>query len=207
MEDFAMPANSIVRARIDEQTRNEAAAVLKAMGLTVSDAFRVMMVKIPQGEGAPVRSDGAQCGNHRRDEGRAARRPCDRRRSCSRSSERSPLVSLAAVKLAFPLLARARADCSFVMRPYASGERLQAPKIGRAACAKAHARQMNPATRTRWGYELGRNQSANLDAPNWLRSSIVELVASHEAARYAIDPSQPHDDTNRNAHRILYIRN
>jgi uncharacterized protein (DUF2252 family) len=59
---------------------------------------------------------------------------------------------------------------------------------------KAHARQMNPATRTRWRDELGRNRSANLDAPNWLWSSIVELVASHEAAylehcrRYAIDP-------------------
>jgi hypothetical protein len=41
-----MTANSVVRARIDEQTKNEAAAVLKAMGLTVSDAFRLMMVKI-----------------------------------------------------------------------------------------------------------------------------------------------------------------
>jgi DNA-damage-inducible protein J len=45
-EDFAMTANSVVRARIDEQIKNEAAAVLKAMGLTVSDAFRLMMVKI-----------------------------------------------------------------------------------------------------------------------------------------------------------------
>jgi DNA-damage-inducible protein J len=53
MEDFAMPANSIVRARIDEQTRNEAAAVLKAMGLTVSDAFRVMMVKIAKEKALP----------------------------------------------------------------------------------------------------------------------------------------------------------
>ena len=41
-----MTANSVVRARIDEQTKNEAAAVLKAMGLTVSDAFRLMMVRI-----------------------------------------------------------------------------------------------------------------------------------------------------------------
>ncbi|MGA3041818.1 MAG: type II toxin-antitoxin system RelB/DinJ family antitoxin [Bryobacteraceae bacterium] len=41
-----MPANSIVRARIDEQIKDEAAAVLGAMGLTVSDAFRMMMVRI-----------------------------------------------------------------------------------------------------------------------------------------------------------------
>jgi DNA-damage-inducible protein J len=41
-----MTANSVVRARIDDRTKSEAAAVLKAMGLTVSDAFRLMMVKI-----------------------------------------------------------------------------------------------------------------------------------------------------------------
>jgi len=44
-----MTANSVVRARIDEQINKEAAAVLAAMGLTVSDAFRLMMVKIAPG--------------------------------------------------------------------------------------------------------------------------------------------------------------
>ena len=34
-----------IRASIDEKTRDEAAAVLEAMGLTVSDAFRLMMVQ------------------------------------------------------------------------------------------------------------------------------------------------------------------
>ena len=42
-----------MRARIDEQTKNEAAAVLKAMGLTVSDAFRMMMVKIAKEKALP----------------------------------------------------------------------------------------------------------------------------------------------------------
>jgi len=41
-----MPENSVVRARIDERIKTEAAAVLEAMGLTVSDAFRLMMVRI-----------------------------------------------------------------------------------------------------------------------------------------------------------------
>ena len=41
-----MSANSIVRARIDERIKDEAAAVLGAMGLTVSDAFRMMMVRV-----------------------------------------------------------------------------------------------------------------------------------------------------------------
>ena len=48
-----MTANSVVRARIDEQTKNEAADVLRAMGLTVSDAFRIMMVKIAKEKALP----------------------------------------------------------------------------------------------------------------------------------------------------------
>ncbi len=37
---------SVVRARIDERVKEEAAAVLASIGLTVSDAFRLMMVRI-----------------------------------------------------------------------------------------------------------------------------------------------------------------
>ena len=48
-----MTANSVVRARIDEQTKKEAAAVLEAIGLTVSDAFRLMMVKIAKERALP----------------------------------------------------------------------------------------------------------------------------------------------------------
>ncbi len=47
---------------------------------------------------------------------------------------------------------------------------------------KAHARQMDTATRRRWVAELGRNRSKSLDAPSWLWSSVVELVANHETA-------------------------
>jgi DNA-damage-inducible protein J len=48
-----MTANSVVRARIDERIKNEAAAVLSAMGLTVSDAFRLMMVRIATEKALP----------------------------------------------------------------------------------------------------------------------------------------------------------
>ena len=48
-----MSANSVVRARIDAAVKNEAAAVLKAMGLTVSDAFRLMMVRIAADKALP----------------------------------------------------------------------------------------------------------------------------------------------------------
>ena len=55
-----MPANSVVRARIDERTKKEAAAVLSAIGLTVSDAFRLMMREDREGEGPSVRAAGAE---------------------------------------------------------------------------------------------------------------------------------------------------
>jgi uncharacterized protein (DUF2252 family) len=57
---------------------------------------------------------------------------------------------------------------------------------------KAHARQMDRATRKSWAAELGRNQSRTLDAPGWMWRSVVELIANHETAylehcrRYAI---------------------
>ena len=41
-----MPANAVVRARIDEKVKVRAAAVLETMGLTVSDAFRLLLVKV-----------------------------------------------------------------------------------------------------------------------------------------------------------------
>ncbi len=48
-----MGTNTVVRARIDGQVKEEAAAVLAAMGLTVSDAFRLLMVKIAAEKALP----------------------------------------------------------------------------------------------------------------------------------------------------------
>jgi DNA-damage-inducible protein J len=48
-----MTENAIVRARIDEGVKAEAAAVLGAMGLTVSDAFRMMMTRIAAEKALP----------------------------------------------------------------------------------------------------------------------------------------------------------
>ena len=44
-------SNTVVRARIDAQIKEEASAVLAGVGLTVSDAFRLMMMRIAK-EGA-----------------------------------------------------------------------------------------------------------------------------------------------------------
>lgn len=48
-----MSENAVVRARINERIKNEAAAVLGAMGLTVSDAFRLLMVRIAKEKALP----------------------------------------------------------------------------------------------------------------------------------------------------------
>lgn len=57
----------------------------------------------------------------------------------------------------------------------------------------AHARQLNLQDKSRWLNELQRDRSRSLDAPSWLWNSVVDLVATHEAAylqhcrRYALD--------------------
>ena len=48
-----MASNSVVRARIDENIKEEASAVLATMGLTVSDAFRILLTRIAREKALP----------------------------------------------------------------------------------------------------------------------------------------------------------
>lgn len=48
-----MAEDTVVSARIDEQTRAEAASVLKAMGLTISDACRLLLIRIAREKALP----------------------------------------------------------------------------------------------------------------------------------------------------------
>ena len=48
-----MPANAVVRARIDKDLKEEAGAVLASIGLTVSDAFRMMLVRVVAEQALP----------------------------------------------------------------------------------------------------------------------------------------------------------
>ncbi len=48
-----MAANSLVQARIDSAVKKEAAAVLAAIGLTVSDAVRLLLTKVAQEKALP----------------------------------------------------------------------------------------------------------------------------------------------------------
>ena len=46
-------ATTLVRARVDETLKNEAAAVLAEMGLTVSDVVRIALTKIAKEKALP----------------------------------------------------------------------------------------------------------------------------------------------------------
>ena len=48
-----MPARVVVRATVDEQTKREAAAVLATMGLTVSEAIRILMARVARDKAMP----------------------------------------------------------------------------------------------------------------------------------------------------------
>ena len=52
-EKSTMAANQLVQARIDGAVKEEAAAVLAAMGLTVSDAVRLLLTRIAQEKALP----------------------------------------------------------------------------------------------------------------------------------------------------------
>ncbi len=48
-----MPANAVVRARIDEHIKEEAAVVLESMGMTISDAFRLLLTRVAREKALP----------------------------------------------------------------------------------------------------------------------------------------------------------
>jgi len=48
-----MTASSVVRARIDDSIKQEASIVLASMGLTVSDAMRMMLTRVAREQALP----------------------------------------------------------------------------------------------------------------------------------------------------------
>lgn len=54
IKEGVMTANTIVRARINEQIKEEASAVLAAIGLTVSDAFRILLTRVAKDKAFPI---------------------------------------------------------------------------------------------------------------------------------------------------------
>ena len=48
-----MPANALVQTRINAEIKDEAAVVLQAIGLTVSDAVRLMLTRVAYEKALP----------------------------------------------------------------------------------------------------------------------------------------------------------
>jgi DNA-damage-inducible protein J len=49
-----MSENAIVRARSDEKTKGEASVLLATIGLTVSDAFRLILTRVAREKALPL---------------------------------------------------------------------------------------------------------------------------------------------------------
>jgi uncharacterized protein (DUF2252 family) len=84
-------------------------------------------------------------------------------------------------------------DLKLEMDQLTREDAIAAARFLASVVGKAHASQMDSKVRTKWRNDLRRNRSKTLDAPSWLWASVVELVASHEAAylehcrRYALE--------------------
>ena len=60
-----MSANAVVRARIDARIKSEATAVLASVGLTVSDAFRLLLTRVAREKALPFEAADPQRGDDR----------------------------------------------------------------------------------------------------------------------------------------------
>jgi uncharacterized protein (DUF2252 family) len=87
-------------------------------------------------------------------------------------------------------------DLKLEMDQLTREEAIGAARFLASVVGEAHARQMGKDERGGWLTCLKQNRSKNLDAPSWLWTSIVQLVASHESAylehcrQYALDTAQ-----------------
>ncbi|MBP3729974.1 MAG: type II toxin-antitoxin system RelB/DinJ family antitoxin [Mailhella sp.] len=48
-----MSQNAVIRARVNEEVKERAAAVLASMGLTISDMMRMTLIKVAQDKALP----------------------------------------------------------------------------------------------------------------------------------------------------------
>lgn len=48
-----MPVKDVVRARVDHELKEEAASVLASIGLTLSDAYRMLLIRVARDRALP----------------------------------------------------------------------------------------------------------------------------------------------------------
>ena len=73
-------------------------------------------------------------------------------------------------------------DLKLEMDQLTRDEAISAARYLASVVGVAHASQLDRKTRQEWRTVLSRNRSKTVDAPSWLWSSVVELVAHHESA-------------------------
>ena len=73
-------------------------------------------------------------------------------------------------------------DLKLEMDQLTAEEACHAANFLAGVVGRAHARQMDGEQRASWLKELNGRRSKTLDAPSWLWSSVVELIAFHEKA-------------------------
>ena len=76
-------------------------------------------------------------------------------------------------------------DIKFDMHRLNIDEAIGAAQYLAQVLGRAHWRQMDASTRTAWASDLKRAHTRAMDAPSWLWSSVVDLVAKHEVAYLA----------------------
>lgn len=73
-------------------------------------------------------------------------------------------------------------DIKFDMERLSVDEAIGVAQYLAHVLGRAHWRQMDPSTREGWASDLKRASTKTLNAPSWLWSSVVDLVARHEVA-------------------------
>jgi uncharacterized protein (DUF2252 family) len=87
-------------------------------------------------------------------------------------------------------------DLKLQMDQLTREEAIGAARFLASVVGEAHAQQMVKDERREWHTCLKQNRSKKLDAPSWLWTSVVQLVASHESAylehcrQYALDAAK-----------------
>jgi len=87
-------------------------------------------------------------------------------------------------------------DLKFDVADLTCDEAMRLSRYLAMVVGKAHARQMDEATRKQWQDELSGHRCKTLDAPSWLWASVVDLLATHEKAylehcrRYATEAAR-----------------
>ena len=71
-------------------------------------------------------------------------------------------------------------DLKLEVDQFTRAEAVKAARYLAYVVGRAHARQLDDETRSRWRGEMKRDQSHDLDAPDWLWSSVVALAGRHE---------------------------